>query len=57
MLRVMSDYMRATRGDGQLQDHIVIGIGQKRPPLEINLLQMRLGGEITQEPCSQRVLR
>ncbi|HWE04232.1 MAG TPA: hypothetical protein VG326_17635 [Tepidisphaeraceae bacterium] len=41
--------MPATGGESQFQDHIVNSIRQERPPKEMNLLQVRLAGEIANE--------
>jgi hypothetical protein len=46
---VMSDYILATCSDGQFQHHIVVGIGQERPPQEVDFLQMGLAGKVPQE--------
>src|SRR5947208_731630 len=51
----MRDYMTASCGYGQFQHHVVIGVGQERPPQEMDFLQMGLTGKIADE--AQGVLR
>src|SRR5439155_10272913 len=42
----MCYYMLTTGGQRKLQHHVVIGIGQERPPQKMNLLQMALTDKI-----------
>lgn len=50
----MGDDVSALGREGQLQNHIIVRIGKKRPPKELNILQPCVAGQKTQK-C-QRVL-
>lgn len=45
----MRHNMAATSGKSQFQHQVVIGVDEKRAPQEVDFLQMRLAGEITQK--------